>query len=72
MRCSPGRQLPQVSVGGLSGATAATQMLTSGVRREEEEAGFPVGIGGSVSSHIELFGHLIPGQSLITQLQDLH
>jgi hypothetical protein len=30
-----------------------------------------VGTGGTVSSHIELLGHLIPGQSLITQLQDL-
>jgi hypothetical protein len=61
-------------VGGLSGAAAATQILTSGSpaqRREEEEAGFPVGTGGTVSSHIELLGHLIPGQSLITQLQDL-
>jgi hypothetical protein len=30
-----------------------------------------VGTGGTVSSQIELFGHLIPDQSLITQLQDL-
>jgi hypothetical protein len=33
--------------------------------------GFPLAAPGTGDSHIDLFGHLSPGQALITELQDL-